>query len=65
MGKSLRDQLVARGLVSAFEAALEDDLARRRLNRTCFRNALVGAGRVDRDHHAVVIEYRRHREAAK
>lgn len=64
MSKTLRDQLVDLGLVSEVKARAAAEAARARENHACFQNAMVGVRRVDRDHRAVVVEYRRHREIA-
>ena len=64
MAKSLREQMLALGLVTAQAVHEAEGRAKSRVNRECFRHALSAARRVEADTREVVVECRRHREMA-
>jgi len=63
MGKSLREQMLGLGLATLQKVHEAEAQAKQRVNRECFRHALHASRRVEAEHKAVVVEYRRAREA--
>ncbi len=65
MSKSLRDQMADLALVTRERAAAADKAERKRLNHMAFELAMSAARRIQVDHKAVIVEYRRSREVAR